>query len=119
MRKVTVVEWILRVGVFGTFIGHGILAFSVKAKWIPYLVTVGFSIEQAQAIMPFIGVLDIIVAVWILLKPNKYIILWAFTWALATATIRPLSGEPFLEFVERSANWAVPLALFWFRYKKN
>jgi hypothetical protein len=111
-------EWALRVGVFGTFLGHGLLAISVKVSWIPYLATVGFTTEQAQFIMPFIGSLDVIIAFWVLLKPNKYVVLWAFFWAFSTALIRPISGEVLLDFVERAANWAAPLALFFYRFKK-
>ena len=112
------IEWVLRIGVFGTFLGHGLFALSVNQAWIPYLTTLGFSPTQAQFAMPLIGSVDIIVALWVLIKPNKYVVLWAVFWAMATAIIRPLSGEPFLTFVERAANWAVPLALYFYRFKK-
>ena len=107
----TPVIWILRIGIFGTFLGHGIYALSKKAAWLPYLSTIGFSSEMSQHLMPIIGVLDILVALVVLIKPNKYVLIYAVFWAFATAIIRPISGEPFLEFVERSANWAAPLAL--------
>ena len=111
------IEWILRIGVFGTFLGHGLLAVSVNPAWVPYLTIFGLTPAQAQFMMPVIGSLDIIVALWVLFKPNKYVILWAVFWALATAIIRPLSGEIFLTFVERAANWAAPLALYFYRFK--
>jgi hypothetical protein len=111
-------EWVLRIGVFGTFLGHGLLAISVNPSWIPYLVSVGINPDQAKMLMPVIGSLDIIVALWVLLKPNKYVVLWAVLWAMATAIIRPLSGELFLTFVERAANWAAPLALYLYKFKK-
>ena len=113
------IEWILRIGVFVTFLGHGLLAISVNPAWIPYLTIFGFTPVQAQFMMSVIGSLDIVVAFWVLLKPNKYVILWAVFWALATAIIRPLSGEIFLAFVERSANWAAPLALYFYRLKSH
>lgn len=119
IAKVSIIEWILRIGVFGTFLGHGLLAIAANPKWIPYLVTVGFSPDQAQTIMPVIGTLDLVVAIWALIKPNKYILLWAFIWAFAAASIRAISGELFLEFIERAANWAVPLALYFYKYKAN
>jgi len=112
------IEWVLRIGVFGTFLGHGLLAISVNPAWIPYLTTLGLEPEQIKVIMPMIGSLDILVALWILLKPNKYVVLWAVFWALATAIIRPLSGELFIAFVERAANWAAPLALYFYRFNK-
>ena len=113
------IEWVLRIGVFGTFLGHGLLAISINAAWIPYLTTLGFTPEQSQFIMPVIGSVDVIVALWVLIKPNKYVVLWAVFWALATAIIRPLSGELLLTFVERSANWAAPLALFFYKFNKS
>ena len=115
MSKVNV-DLILRIGIFGTFLGHGLIAFWVNPSWIPYLVTVGFTPKFAQQIMPAIGALDMILAFWVLFKPNKYALLWMVFWAFATALIRPLSGGAFLDFVERSANWAAPLALFYLRF---
>lgn len=92
------IEWVLRIGVFGTFLGHGLLAISINPAWIPYLTTIGFTPGQAQFIMPVIGSVDIIVALWVLFKPNKYVVLWAVFWALATAIIRPLSGRVISNF---------------------
>jgi len=106
------IEWILRIGVFGTFMGHGLVAVGVNPTWIDYLITVGFTEDWAVKVMPVIGVVDILVAFTILIKPMKYVVLYAFLWAFLTATIRPISGEPLLEFIERSANWAAPLALY-------
>ncbi len=92
--------------------GHGMFAIFSNASWIPYLTTVGFSPEWAVRIMPVIGVIDLIVALVVLVKPLKPIILYAVFWAFITALIRPISGESILAFVERSSNWAVPLALY-------
>ena len=111
-----IVEWVLRIGTFGTFLGHGLLAVSGKVTWLTYLMFLGFENQQARTILPFIGMLDILVACWILIKPNKWVVLWAVLWAFSTASIRPLSGEPLLEFVERAANWATPLALYFLCY---
>ncbi|KAA3616323.1 MAG: hypothetical protein DWQ05_11330 [Calditrichaeota bacterium] len=105
------VQWILRIGVFGTFLGHGIFAFSVKPAWVVFLTTVGFSGEMAVKLMPVIGVIDIIIAVLALVKPMRVVLIYAFIWALATAIMRPVVGLPIWDFVERSSNWAVPLAL--------
>ena len=65
--------------------------------------------------MPIIGILDIVLAIWVLFKPNKYILFWMVFWAFLTAMMRPLSGGSILDFVERSANWAAPLALLYLR----
>ena len=109
------VEWILRIGIFGTFLGHGVFALLVKQSWIPYFMSVGISESTAIILLPLIGLLDIIVAIFALIKPIRAVIIWATLWAFATALIRPISGEPIWDFVERTANWAAPLALLYLR----
>ncbi len=105
-----VVKWVLRIGVAGTFAGHGLYALMARPSWVPYLMTLGFSSEMALKIMPVIGVIDLLVALMALFKPLRIVFLWAAVWAFLAATIRPLSGESILEFVERAALWAAPLA---------
>ncbi|KHO51931.1 MAG: hypothetical protein QT08_C0017G0002 [archaeon GW2011_AR17] len=111
VNKTKSYEWILRIGIFGSFLGHGIFALAVKQSWIPYLTAVGFSESTAAALLPLIGTLDILVALFALFWPLRIVLIWATIWAFATALIRPIAGEPIWDFVERSANWAAPLAL--------
>ena len=109
------VEWILRIGVFGTFLGHGVFALLGKQSWIPYFTSIGISESTAIILLPLIGVMDILVAIFALVKPIRVVLIWATLWAFATALIRPISGEPIWDFVERTANWAVPLVLLYLR----
>ena len=106
---------ILRVGVFGTFLGHGVFALGVKQSWIPFLTTVGFTTDTAIEFMPVIGVVDLIIALLALIKPMRVVFLYAFVWAFATAFMRPIVGLPIWDFVERASNWAVPLAILYLR----
>lgn len=110
------IELVARIGVFGTFLGHGVLAYGVNPKWIPLMTAFGFSPEQAVSLMPFIGILDVIVAVMILLNPIKPVLFWAVFWTFLTALSRPVSGDSFLEFIERFSNWGLPLALLMMKY---
>ena len=103
---------LLRIAVFGTFLGHGILAFMIQPSWLKYLQFWGFNEAQALTIMPIIGVVDILVAVVTLWRPYKYVLIYAMVWAFLTALMRPLAGESWLQFVERAANWAAPAALY-------
>ena len=105
------IEYILRIATAFIFAGHGVFALQTHPQWIHYLTTVGFSIEQARTIMPLIGALDIAVALHILAFPKEYVLIWAVVWTFATATIRPLAGEPIWAFIERGGNWATPLVL--------
>ncbi len=106
-------KWLLRVGVCGTFIGHGLVALSVKTAWLPFLMFWGFSEPTSVILMKLIGCIDLIVAFTVLVKPIRIILIWATVWAFATALMRPLTGLSLLAFFERSSNWAAPLALLW------
>lgn len=104
-------ETILRIGIFGTFLGHGVFGLMSKESWIPLLTPYGFSENTASDLLPWIGGLDIVVAVLALFYPIRIVLIWAVLWAFATALSRPIAGDPIWDFVERSANWAAPLAL--------
>ncbi|MAF99222.1 MAG: hypothetical protein CMH61_01285 [Nanoarchaeota archaeon] len=104
-------EWILRLGIFGSFLGHGVFALQVKAGWIPYFEAVGMSASSAATLLPLIGIMDIIVAGLALFYPLRIVLAWAAVWGLWTALLRPIAGAPIWDFIERWANWAAPLAL--------
>ena len=106
-----ILEKCIRIGVFGTFLGHGIVALGINPKWIPLLTCFGFSESQAITLLPYIGIADIIVAVLVLFYPIRAVVGWAILWAFMTALSRPISGESIVEFIERSANWCLPLVL--------
>ncbi|NDC42875.1 MAG: hypothetical protein EBZ77_15210, partial [Chitinophagia bacterium] len=57
-----VARWILRIGAAGTYIGHGTYALLVKPSWIILLTSVGLNRQQAMQVMPWIGALDMVVA---------------------------------------------------------
>ena len=111
LKKLEQVEWILRLGIFGTFLGHGVLAVLGKPAWLKYFVAVGISESAGASLLPLIGVMDVLVALAALFYPLKIVLGWAVLWAFATALIRPISGEPIWDFVERAANFMAPLAL--------
>lgn len=106
-------------GIALTFTGHGVLALSIKEEWLVYLGVLGFHSATAEWLMRLIGGLDLLVALVVIIKPFRLLVLWAFIWALATALIRPIAGESLLAFVERGANWAAPLALYFILSKDN
>lgn len=104
-------ERILRLGAFGVFLGHGVVAVGGHDPWIPLLTSVGFTTTIAKELMPLIGYLDIIIAFFLLFFPIRIVLIWASLWAFATALSRPIAGYSIWSFVERAGNWAVPLAL--------
>ncbi len=113
------VEWLLRIGVAGEFVGHGLLAIGGKKDWLDWIgQMLHVSAPTASTLLLLIGIFDVTVALIALFKPVKPILLWAAAWGFWTALIRPLVGVGWLDFIERSANWAAPLALYFF-YKSG
>jgi len=109
------IEWILRIGVAGEFLGHGIFAILGKADWIKWTEQLtGFSTEAATTFMLIVGVMDVILALLVLVRPIRPLLLWMAFWGFWTALVRPLVGLPIWDFIERFANWAAPLALYYF-----
>ncbi|HLC51624.1 MAG TPA: hypothetical protein VJI98_00085 [Candidatus Nanoarchaeia archaeon] len=110
-KKNSIPELILRVGIFGSFFGHGIFALQVKTSWLPYFSAVGLTEAIGARLLPLIGIIDIIVACLVLIRPFPLVLAWATIWGFWTALLRPIAGESFWDFIERWANWAAPLAL--------
>ena len=105
--------WALRIGVAGEFLGHGVLALQGKADWIGWFAKFGVSDPgTAATLLTLVGAMDILVALVVLFKPIKPILLWAILWGFFTARVRPFGGQPVWDFIERFANWGAPLALF-------
>jgi len=112
MNQLKIVEWILRVSIAGEFLGHGVFAIQGKQQWIGWISKLtGVSNDLSTQMLFIIGILDIIVALIILFKPIRALLLWAAIWGFWTALVRPLVGEPIWDFIERWANWGAPLAL--------
>ncbi|KKW29410.1 MAG: hypothetical protein UY72_C0045G0006 [Candidatus Uhrbacteria bacterium GW2011_GWD2_52_7] len=112
MRDSSRVAWILRIGVAGEFFGHGLLAVQGKATWIGWIEQIlHVDTSTATTLLTLIGISDILVAACVLFLPIPAILLWAAVWGFWTALVRPLVGESWLDFIERFANWAAPLAL--------
>lgn len=113
------VQWVLRIGVAGEFVGHGMFALQGKAQWVGWIVKLlGVTTDQAVSFLHLIGFADLITACIVLLVPVPSILLWAALWGFWTALLRPLVGESVWDFIERWANWAAPLALLLMSWPK-
>ncbi len=105
------IEWVLRIAVAAEFLGHGAFALMHKPDWIQFVTLFGFSAEVAPTLMTAVGALDVGLAILVLVRPLRGALLWMSFWGLFTASLRPLAGMSFLDFVERGPNWGAPLAL--------
>jgi hypothetical protein len=105
------IHYTLRIAVAMCFIGHGAFGIITKAVWCNYFGVFGISRSLSFQLMPVAGCFDIFLGIVMLLYPMRAILAWLVFWGITTALLRPLSGEPFAEFIERAGNFGVPLAL--------
>jgi uncharacterized membrane protein YphA (DoxX/SURF4 family) len=104
-------HYILRVASAMCFIGHGAFGIITKAVWCNYFAVVGIGHDMAYRLMPVVGSIDILLGISLLIYPIRIALAWLVLWGIVTASLRPLSGEPFGEFIERAGNYGAPLAL--------
>ncbi len=108
----TQLHWVLRITAACCFIGHGAWGVITKEGWLPFFQSQGIPDDIAWKLMPIIGAFDIIMAILLLIKPRRIIIVWMILWALWTAILRPISGTPGMwEFWERAGNYLPPFML--------
>jgi hypothetical protein len=93
------------------FIGHGAFGIITKPIWCNYFALFGIGHDTAYRLMPLLGAFDIMMGIGMLIYPMRVIPLWLVIWGAFTAFLRPLSGEPVAEFIERAGNFGAPLAL--------
>ncbi len=111
-----IVQWVLRIAIAGEFAGHGVFAIGGKKDWIGWVQQLtGADLALATNLIFLVGLMVILVAIIVLLKPIRLVLLWAAFWGFWTALVRPLVGLPIWDFIERWANWGAPLALLLLR----
>ena len=93
------------------FIGHGAFGIITKPIWCNYFAVAGIGKVMAYHLMPWVGSFDILCGILMLVYPLRIVPIWLVIWGTATALMRPMSGEPFAEFIERAGNFGAPLAL--------
>jgi len=111
INKVQNINYALRIACAMCFIGHGAFGIITKAIWCNYFAVFGIGPDLAYRLMPVVGSVDILMGVSLLVYPVRAVALWLVIWGFFTASLRPLSGEPFAELIERAGNYGTPLAL--------
>ncbi len=103
--------WVLRIACAMCFIGHGAFGIITKPIWCNYFAVFGIGEKTAYQLMPVVGALDIAMGLIVLFYPVRAVFIWLAGWGVITALLRPLSGEPVAEFVERAGNYGAPFLL--------
>lgn len=111
------IYYTLRIACAMCFIGHGSFGIITKEVWCNYFGVFGIDHNTSYLLMPYVGVMDISMGLLILFYPLRAAFGWLVIWGFITASMRPLSGEPFAEFIERAGNYGAPLALLILTFK--
>ena len=104
-------HYTLRLAAAMCFIGHGSFGIITKPIWCNYFAVFGIGHDTAYTLMPILGSVDVLMGIVLLFYPIRAFAGWLVIWGIVTASLRPLSGEPFAEFIERAGNFGAPLAL--------
>jgi hypothetical protein len=104
-------HYTLRIASAMCFIGHGAFGIITKPIWCNYFAVFGIGHDLAYRLMPVLGSVDILLGLSLLFYPTRAALAWLVGWGALTAFLRPLSGEPWAEFIERAGNYGAPLAL--------
>jgi hypothetical protein len=104
------VHFLLRAGVLGCFVGHGVWGVLGKTAWLAFFQVFFVPESVAVHLMPVVGALDIAIGLWAFFAPMRSVLAWAAFWALFTACLRPSAGMGMSEFFERAGNYGIPLA---------
>ncbi len=105
------IYYALRLASAMCFIGHGAFGIITKPIWVNYFGVFGIGHDTAYQLMPIVGSIDILCGLILLFYPSRAVVVWLIVWGFITAALRPLSGEPFAELIERAGNFGAPLAL--------
>lgn len=105
------VYYTLRIAAAMCFIGHGAFGIITKQIWCNYFAVFGIGHDLAYTLMPVVGSIDILFGLSLLIYPTRAVLMWLVIWGSVTALLRPMSGEPFTETIERAGNFGAPLAL--------
>ena len=113
------IMWVLRIAVAGEFFGHGMFGIQGKTDWVRWTQELlNVDISLATTIILLVGIMDILLAIMVLVKPIRPLVLWMAIWGLWTALLRPIVGMPIWDFIERFANAGAPLALYYLMKKE-
>jgi hypothetical protein len=103
------IGWTLRLTAALLLLGHGALGLIVrKPMFSAQYALIGL---PGSVLEPLVGGFECLLALAVLLKPERRLLLGVFAWKLATEALSLLAGASPWVFVEHGGSYAAPLAL--------
>lgn len=114
----------IQFSIFLIFLAHGIGCFLKNELYIDYILgffmdytSVSMKQNDAELLLNIIGVVDVIAAILVLIKPFKYLLYWLIFWGFLTGLLRIMDASilNYVEFLIRVPHFGLPLALLLIR----
>ena len=112
MKKDTIkrlIQWTIKIIVAYLFIIHGIKALLQDQVMLSYFTYFGFSLGLSIVLLILVGILDLIVAGFVLFKPKKFIVIWAIIWPIVPTIMEQLlTSDKISHFVSHLIQHTLP-----------
>jgi hypothetical protein len=107
--RLEALSWTLRLTTVLLLLGHGLLGLYVhKPLYAAQYASVGLGWPGLE---PSIGAFECLLAVAVLVRPARQLLIGIVIWKLASEALNPIAGSPLWVFIEHGGSYAAPLAL--------
>ena len=79
------INWIIRIIVAYIFASHGIKALLQNEIMLQYFTFLGFTTSASAILLALVGIVDLIVAGFVLFKPKRIVVIWTIFWPMVVA----------------------------------
>ena len=119
INRVKMATWTLRIGIATVFLFHGLEAWLGHPRFVDLILgstnnLLGIRLQEATAVsmLRAIGVVDLMVAAAVLVRPVRPVLAWTAIWGAITAFSRmtTLGSGAFTEVLDRASHMLAPLA---------
>lgn len=120
-RSLAAAVWVLRIALVTVFTIHGIEALLHNPRFIDLIIGsmyrvfgAGVSESSAKVALTIIGVVDVLAALTLLVRPGRRLLYWMCFWGFITAFSRPLAMgfASYPDVLLRASHFLAPIALW-------
>ena len=102
-------DWTLRLATVLLLFGHGALnLIAQKPLFVSHYGAIGLPGSPTESL---VGGFECLLALAILFRPGRRLLLGALVWKLFSEALAPMAGSPLWVFIEHGGSYAAPLAL--------